>query len=178
MNAADPGAVARRNALAERYLWLVGAVLRESFRRSTVDRDDLYSAGQYALLRACEGQDDPSGSYLAQAIRWAMGREVRRAARRRWCCVGDVLLDAPRRGEDPDDRRRKVLARRTAGRLLRVLSDRQRRVVALVHGLGGPALSYKAAARELGVTPQAVTEVHRRALRKMREAADREVQRR
>jgi RNA polymerase sigma factor (sigma-70 family) len=177
MTPADLRAVARRNALAERYLWLVGAVLREDFRHNPVDPDDLYSAGQFALLRACE-REPATASFLAQAIRWAMGREVRRAARRRWCCVGDVLLDAPRRGEDPDDRRRKVLARRTAGRLLRVLSDRQRRVVALVHGLGGPALSYKAAARELGVTPQAVTEVHRRALRKMREAADREGQRR
>jgi RNA polymerase sporulation-specific sigma factor len=170
--------VARRNALAERWLPLVNRVTRD-FPDPRVDRDDLVGVGRLALVIACETADpahDRLKYYLARPIRWAMRDEDHRRAHFRHE-RSNVRLnafldrdDGPGAAIQREDEER--AARELVERLLRALSPRERLVVRLVFGLGGDGpLPQADVARELDVSHQHVWSVVQRALRKMRERA-------
>jgi RNA polymerase sigma factor (sigma-70 family) len=75
-----------------------------------------------------------------------------------------------------DDEYERVLDRIEAQEmlsLLSVLSDRERTVLRLHHGLDGPELTYREVGERLGISPSRVRKIERRALGKLRAAARR-----
>lgn len=80
---ASLGEAARLEALVHKHLPLVGHIVRETLPRlpAHINRDDLVSAGMYALTAAARSFDDslgaPFGAYAAIRIRGAIADELR-----------------------------------------------------------------------------------------------------
>lgn len=164
-----------RNKLAERWLWLVETIFSQEFR-GRGDHDDLCSEGQFALMvtvgnaRIDEGRRP--GSYLSQAIRWAMQNEIRRAARRQefddeW--AGHIVdpRGDPSSAVDLAD----LSAQVWVVTLLGALGPTEMRVVALTYGIdGGVPLTQDEIGRELGIGRRQVGRILRSALNRMGDA--------
>jgi RNA polymerase sigma factor (sigma-70 family) len=177
-----PRDVAERDALVLRWMPLVGRVARD-FARGPAEYGDVVGAGMLALVQSCETADaaDPRlKHYLANAIRWAMRRECDAACKARRVRSldpvdsNDPLLSllavdpGPKPAETADRHDERLKAGRTAGRLLRLLTPRERSVVTRVFGLdGGGPMTIGDAAGELGISRVTASGLYNDGLRRM-----------
>ncbi|MDP8937848.1 MAG: RNA polymerase sigma factor RpoD/SigA [Actinomycetota bacterium] len=104
------------------------------------------------------------------SLPWQLGSLEKRLGPDTGTCVGDLIED--RLASSPIDAAVVAMLPGEIARLLSVLDDRERRILAQRFGLGGEEpRTLKAIAERLGLTPERVRQIEARALGKLRLAA-------
>ena len=104
------------------------------------------------------------------SLPWQLGSLEKRLGPDTGMCVGDLIED--RLASSPIDAAVVAMLPGEIARLLSVLDDRERRILAQRFGLGGEEpRTLKAIAERLGLTPERVRQIEARALGKLRLAA-------
>ncbi len=170
----------------QKYLSMVQRMARSLARRlpANVELDDLVAAGNEGLWLALRSHPDASLTYVRIRVHGAMIDELRRqdwlSRRRRQKGGYEVgyLGDLPPGCEDPADptapRAIEVLSAcdevsHILGRAHRKLTEAEASIVALYYAQGA---SFVDIARKLGKSEPRISQLHARALRKLREAAE------
>ena len=176
--------LAARNELVLRCQGLVTMCAQWFIGRCPRSFDELMSDGQIGLIRAVELYDFDRGfafsTYATTAIRRAMDEGVRTHLRQN---RKTMLLDELAAANLPDretDRAVQITSERQMqiGRLMRVLTVRERQIITLYYRLdyGAEAsLTDREMSRKFRVTHQRICQLRNKAIEKMAEAHRREV---
>jgi RNA polymerase sigma factor (sigma-70 family) len=141
--------------LYETAVPMVYRALLATLRDSALAEDALHDAFTEGLRRPPESNENLPG--------WLYRVALRRARRWRW-----PFTDLPRHGPAEGDRIDELLNKLEAGRLLALLSEKQRAVVVAHYYLG---LTHKETAHLFGVRPGTVSATIAQSLNRMRKGA-------
>jgi RNA polymerase primary sigma factor len=167
-----------KNRIVEMNLRLVVSIARTRVKAGD-DLSECVSDGNLALILAVDGFDFARGNkfstYATRAIRNQLGRNKRRAIRRRSLSLVpcEESLTAP--DSDPDEHEAQEDRDRlqsAVGRWLGRLEERERRVLASHYGLGGvPEQTLTQIGQQLGISKERVRQIEDRARAKLRKWA-------
>jgi RNA polymerase primary sigma factor len=164
-----------KNRIVEANLRLVVSVARKRLRTRT-SLSERVSDGTFALLLAVDHFDFARGNRFSTYATWAILNELTRSERRerrhRKRSV-ELFPDSLAAPDSESDRyeRDDARARRgaTVDRFLRRLDERERRIVANHHGIGGgPEQSLREIGLDLGIGKERVRQLEQRAHAKFR----------
>jgi RNA polymerase primary sigma factor/RNA polymerase sigma factor len=176
------GAVETKNHIIQANLRLVVSIAKQYVGQ--VEFNDLISDGNISLMRAAEKFDYTRGNKFSTYATWAIRKNFARGFvtqlrhRDRFRTSQDERLDAEMETRpDPTIQQRDQLRRESqVGKILRCLDQRERQIVASRFGLvrGHEAKTLKQVGVDLGVSKERVRQIESRAIRKLREAVERQ----
>ena len=181
-----------RDALIVHNLRLVAHIVKKYYTQSC-DQDDLISIGTIGLIKGISTFKPDRNVRLATYASRCIENEILMHFRSQRKLQGEVslsdTLDAEGEGNSlslmdvlkVDDNMLEDLSAKDAGRAVRAsveecLDDREKLVITLRYGLGGEApLTQREIAQQCGISRSYVSRIEKKALEKLRERLDKEI---
>ena len=186
---AAQGDLDARNILIERNLRLVAHIMKKYYTQ-TADQEDLISIGTIGLIKGISTFDAAKGARLATYAARCVENEILMHFRAQRKTASDVSLsDCIETGKDGnalslmdtvcseedlfDDLSARELHAKLYEVMQRVLTPRERAVIALRYGLGDrPAKTQREIAAQLGISRSYVSRIEKKALAALQQALE------
>lgn len=186
---AAQGDLDARNVLIERNLRLVAHIMKKYYTQ-TADQEDLISIGTIGLIKGISTFDAAKGARLATYAARCVENEILMYFRAQRKTASDVSLsDCLETGKDGnplslmdtvcseedlfDDLSARELHAKLYEVMQRVLTPRERAVIALRYGLGDrPAKTQREIAAQLGISRSYVSRIEKKALAALQQALE------
>ena len=186
---AAQGDLDARNILIERNLRLVAHIMKKYYTQ-TADQEDLISIGTIGLIKGISTFDAAKGARLATYAARCVENEILMHFRAQRKTASDVSLsDCIETGKDGnalslmdtvcseedlfDDLSARELHTKLYEVMQRVLTPRERAVIALRYGLGDrPAKTQREIAAQLGISRSYVSRIEKKALAALQQALE------
>ena len=186
---AAQGDLDARNVLIERNLRLVAHIMKKYYTQ-TADQEDLISIGTIGLIKGISTFDAAKGARLATYAARCVENEILMHFRAQRKTASDVSLsDCIETGKDGnalslmdtvcseedlfDDLSARELHAKLYEVMQRVLTPRERAVIALRYGLGDrPAKTQREIAAQLGISRSYVSRIEKKALAALQQALE------
>ena len=186
---AAQGDLDARNILIERNLRLVAHIMKKYYTQ-TADQEDLISIGTIGLIKGISTFDAAKGARLATYAARCVENEILMHCRAQRKTASDVSLsDYIETGKDGnalslmdtvcseedlfDDLSARELHAKLYEVMQRVLTPRERAVIALRYGLGDrPAKTQREIAAQLGISRSYVSRIEKKALAALQQALE------
>ena len=186
---AAQGDLDARNILIERNLRLVAHIMKKYYTQ-TADQEDLISIGTIGLIKGISTFDAAKGARLATYAARCVENEILMHFRAQRKTASDVSLsDSIETGKDGnalslmdtvcseedlfDDLSARELHAKLYEVMQRVLTPRERAVIALRYGLGDrPAKTQREIAAQLGISRSYVSRIEKKALAALQQALE------